>query len=147
MLSQIEEATTTSSSNISIRSPQDKMPTRNKNNKRDHTYVKNKADFMKNKNINIKEKNHAQSNNQLSCTVDEILNKEDEGNTKYSPCDLNKQTDDDNGIKYPENQTQRIVILYKNSNEEGLGISITGGREHGVPILISEIHKGLLADR
>ena len=27
----------------------------------------------------------------------------------------------------------------RNSNE-GLGISITGGREHGVPILISEIH-------
>ncbi|XP_050391130.1 Golgi-associated PDZ and coiled-coil motif-containing protein [Patella vulgata] len=31
--------------------------------------------------------------------------------------------------------------------EEGLGMSITGGKEHGVPILISEIHEGQPADR
>ncbi len=35
----------------------------------------------------------------------------------------------------------RIVNLVRQSNsKEGLGISITGGKEHGVPILISEIH-------
>uniref|UniRef100_A0A914QLG2 Golgi-associated PDZ and coiled-coil motif-containing protein n=1 Tax=Panagrolaimus davidi TaxID=227884 RepID=A0A914QLG2_9BILA len=33
----------------------------------------------------------------------------------------------------------RTVILTKQSHE-GLGISITGGKEHGVPILVSEIH-------
>ncbi|CAH1799880.1 unnamed protein product [Owenia fusiformis] len=31
--------------------------------------------------------------------------------------------------------------------DEGLGMSITGGKEHGVPILISEIHPGQPADR
>uniref|UniRef100_A0A915DP39 PDZ domain-containing protein n=1 Tax=Ditylenchus dipsaci TaxID=166011 RepID=A0A915DP39_9BILA len=40
----------------------------------------------------------------------------------------------------------RIVKLIKETNE-GLGISITGGKEHGVPILISEIHHGQPADR
>ena len=30
---------------------------------------------------------------------------------------------------------------------EGLGISITGGKEHGVPILISEIHANLPAEK
>lgn len=40
----------------------------------------------------------------------------------------------------------RHVKLVKESNE-GLGISITGGREHGVPILISEIHPGQPAER
>lgn len=34
----------------------------------------------------------------------------------------------------------RTVKLKRNSPNEGLGLSITGGREHGVPILISEIH-------
>ncbi|XP_065057646.1 Golgi-associated PDZ and coiled-coil motif-containing protein-like [Rhopilema esculentum] len=33
----------------------------------------------------------------------------------------------------------RIVEIHRDKSE-GLGISITGGREHGVPILISEIH-------
>lgn len=40
----------------------------------------------------------------------------------------------------------RTIIITKNKSE-GLGISITGGREHGVPILISEIHPGLPAER
>lgn len=34
----------------------------------------------------------------------------------------------------------RTVKLKRNDPKEGLGISITGGSEHGVPILISEIH-------
>ncbi|XP_061562867.1 Golgi-associated PDZ and coiled-coil motif-containing protein isoform X3 [Cololabis saira] len=40
----------------------------------------------------------------------------------------------------------RKVSLVK-EDHEGLGISITGGKEHGVPILISEIHPGQPADR
>ncbi|CAD5208995.1 unnamed protein product [Bursaphelenchus xylophilus] len=40
----------------------------------------------------------------------------------------------------------RVVKLVKEPTE-GLGISITGGREHGVPILISEIHPGQPAER
>ncbi|XP_028295973.1 Golgi-associated PDZ and coiled-coil motif-containing protein isoform X2 [Gouania willdenowi] len=40
----------------------------------------------------------------------------------------------------------RKVALVK-EDHEGLGISITGGKEHGVPILISEIHPSQPADR
>ncbi|KAF7656538.1 hypothetical protein LDENG_00039970 [Lucifuga dentata] len=40
----------------------------------------------------------------------------------------------------------RKVVLAKDDHE-GLGISITGGKEHGVPILISEIHPSQPADR
>ncbi|CAG5950652.1 unnamed protein product [Menidia menidia] len=40
----------------------------------------------------------------------------------------------------------RKILLVK-EDHEGLGISITGGKEHGVPILISEIHPGQPADR
>uniref|UniRef100_H2YVJ7 PDZ domain-containing protein n=1 Tax=Ciona savignyi TaxID=51511 RepID=H2YVJ7_CIOSA len=38
-------------------------------------------------------------------------------------------------------------ITINKSISEGLGISITGGREHGVPILVSEIHEGAVVDR
>uniref|UniRef100_A0A1I7YMG9 Golgi-associated PDZ and coiled-coil motif-containing protein n=1 Tax=Steinernema glaseri TaxID=37863 RepID=A0A1I7YMG9_9BILA len=40
----------------------------------------------------------------------------------------------------------RKVKLVKEAHE-GLGISITGGKEHGVPVLISEIHRDQPADR
>ncbi|CAF3575253.1 unnamed protein product [Rotaria socialis] len=40
----------------------------------------------------------------------------------------------------------RTVELHKDANE-ALGISITGGKEHGLPILISEIHEGGLVWR
>ncbi|CAF4229749.1 unnamed protein product, partial [Rotaria sordida] len=40
----------------------------------------------------------------------------------------------------------RTVKLHKDA-KEALGISITGGKEHGLPILISEIHEGGLAWR
>uniref|UniRef100_A0A915JLC2 PDZ domain-containing protein n=1 Tax=Romanomermis culicivorax TaxID=13658 RepID=A0A915JLC2_ROMCU len=66
------------------------------------------------------------------------------GKTKSLPapnghefCDLRKQK----GVG-----DVRKVHLHKDV-KEGLGISITGGREHGVPILISDIHKGQPADR
>ncbi|XP_050708625.1 Golgi-associated PDZ and coiled-coil motif-containing protein-like isoform X2 [Eriocheir sinensis] len=45
-----------------------------------------------------------------------------------------------------QQQQGRIVNLHKASNE-GLGISITGGREHGVPVLISVIHPDTPASR
>ncbi|XP_029202911.2 Golgi-associated PDZ and coiled-coil motif-containing protein-like [Acropora millepora] len=40
----------------------------------------------------------------------------------------------------------RTVVIHKDKSE-GLGISITGGKEHGVPIIVSEIHEGLPVDR
>ena len=39
------------------------------------------------------------------------------------------------------------VVKLRREPTEGLGISITGGKEHGVPILISEIHANLPAER
>jgi golgi-associated PDZ and coiled-coil motif-containing protein len=36
-------------------------------------------------------------------------------------------------------QVRKVNLIRKNDGE-GLGISITGGKDHGVPILISEIH-------
>ncbi|XP_073981232.1 Golgi-associated PDZ and coiled-coil motif-containing protein-like [Rhodnius prolixus] len=38
--------------------------------------------------------------------------------------------------------TPRTVVLKRDNDSIGLGISITGGREHGVPILISELEPG-----
>lgn len=35
----------------------------------------------------------------------------------------------------------RFINLKRENSSEGLGISITGGLEHGVPILVSEIHE------
>lgn len=48
----------------------------------------------------------------------------------------------------PENLAgvKRLVRLYKN-NSDGLGISIKGGRENKMPILISKIFTGMAADR
>ncbi|RWS24726.1 Golgi-associated PDZ and coiled-coil motif-containing protein-like isoform X2 [Leptotrombidium deliense] len=40
----------------------------------------------------------------------------------------------------------RNIVIERNE-EEGLGISITGGKEHGIPILISEIHRNTPASR
>ncbi|VDN58307.1 unnamed protein product [Dracunculus medinensis] len=42
-------------------------------------------------------------------------------------------------------QVRKIKLIKE--QHEGLGISITGGKEHGVPILISEIHPGQPAER
>ncbi|GAB6032840.1 hypothetical protein CHUAL_012042 [Chamberlinius hualienensis] len=40
----------------------------------------------------------------------------------------------------------RYVTITKEDGE-GLGISVTGGREHGVPILVSEIRSGMAAEK
>lgn len=49
----------------------------------------------------------------------------------------------------PQNQGVGHVrkVTIEKRPEEGLGISITGGRDHGVPILISEIHPGGIVER
>ncbi|KRY53898.1 Golgi-associated PDZ and coiled-coil motif-containing protein [Trichinella britovi] len=57
--------------------------------------------------------------------------------------------------KVNKNETDRTAnrsgklrtVLLKRNADEGLGLSITGGREHGVPILISDIHENQVADR
>lgn len=41
-------------------------------------------------------------------------------------------------------KTRRIHLQLEEN--EGLGISITGGKEHGVPIIISELHSGQAAE-
>lgn len=38
-------------------------------------------------------------------------------------------------------------VVIERKPEEGLGISITGGKEHGIPVLISEIHPNTPASR
>jgi golgi-associated PDZ and coiled-coil motif-containing protein len=42
---------------------------------------------------------------------------------------------------------KRVVNLKRTDVKEPLGLSITGGNEHGVPIIISEIHEGGVAAR
>ncbi|KAK8728722.1 hypothetical protein OTU49_009111, partial [Cherax quadricarinatus] len=51
------------------------------------------------------------------------------------------------GISRPSKQQQRRVVTLQKAPHEGLGMSITGGREHGVPILISVIHPDTPASR
>uniref|UniRef100_A0AC34G086 PDZ domain-containing protein n=1 Tax=Panagrolaimus sp. ES5 TaxID=591445 RepID=A0AC34G086_9BILA len=45
-----------------------------------------------------------------------------------------------NGLKAQKGIGKTRTIILTKQSHEGLGISITGGKEHGVPILISEIH-------
>ncbi|XP_022656476.1 Golgi-associated PDZ and coiled-coil motif-containing protein-like isoform X2 [Varroa destructor] len=48
--------------------------------------------------------------------------------------------------RMPPSGEVRRVVIYKAHNE-GLGISITGGREHRVPIVVSEVHPHMAAWR
>lgn len=41
----------------------------------------------------------------------------------------------------PANRATRVLSIEKGENE-GLGISITGGKEHGIPVIVSEVHTG-----
>uniref|UniRef100_A0A0N4ZMG1 PDZ domain-containing protein n=1 Tax=Parastrongyloides trichosuri TaxID=131310 RepID=A0A0N4ZMG1_PARTI len=41
----------------------------------------------------------------------------------------------------------RIATIRKATTADGLGMSITGGKEHGVPIIVSEIHPGQPAEK
>ncbi|EDV24971.1 uncharacterized protein TRIADDRAFT_13274, partial [Trichoplax adhaerens] len=77
--------------------------------------------------------------------------------TVVKTCKMRNQSSDKpvqspTPVKVPKHQKRRgigqirTVQIFKDSSE-GLGISITGGREYGVPILISEIHKQTPAER
>ncbi|KAI0983325.1 hypothetical protein GJ496_001214 [Pomphorhynchus laevis] len=50
-----------------------------------------------------------------------------------------------NGSSLPTD-LRRSVTIVKSDHSQGLGISIKGGRENGMPILISKIFKGMPAD-
>jgi hypothetical protein len=47
----------------------------------------------------------------------------------------------------PPPEGVRSVRMTKNGSQQGLGISIKGGRENRMPILISKIFKGMAADQ
>jgi hypothetical protein len=44
------------------------------------------------------------------------------------------------------NRTTRIINIEKGANE-GLGISITGGKDQGIPVIVSELHAGSPAEK
>lgn len=44
------------------------------------------------------------------------------------------------GLGKPTPGELRTAVIMKKEHQKNLGVSITGGREHGVPVLISEIH-------
>ena len=61
-----------------------------------------------------------------------------------------KQSSDtckENKVSHKISSEKRVVNLKRADNKEPLGLSITGGNEHGVPIIISEIHENGLAAR
>jgi golgi-associated PDZ and coiled-coil motif-containing protein len=60
---------------------------------------------------------------------------------------LNKNSDLDNLKKNSIIGIVRNVKIKRADTTDGLGISITGGKEHGVPILISEVHTGGPVDK
>lgn len=49
--------------------------------------------------------------------------------------------------KQPEHLGELRTVKFHKDNKEPLGLSITGGKEHGLPILISDIHPNGPADR
>jgi len=49
--------------------------------------------------------------------------------------------------KYENDLGKTRKIFIKKKDSEGLGINITGGKDHGIPILISEIHKNSVVDK
>ncbi|XP_002167025.2 Golgi-associated PDZ and coiled-coil motif-containing protein isoform X1 [Hydra vulgaris] len=50
-------------------------------------------------------------------------------------------------VNIAKHSGDKIVVKFYREKSEGLGISITGGKEHGIPVIISEIHEGMLASR
>ncbi|KAK7078786.1 hypothetical protein SK128_005985 [Halocaridina rubra] len=52
-----------------------------------------------------------------------------------------------NNMGRPSKQQQHRTVVLQKPPSEGLGMSVTGGREHGVPILISVIHPDTPASR
>ncbi|XP_066939294.1 Golgi-associated PDZ and coiled-coil motif-containing protein-like [Macrobrachium rosenbergii] len=52
-----------------------------------------------------------------------------------------------NSMARPTKQQQRRTVILRKGANEGLGMSVTGGKEHGVPVLISVIHPDTPASR
>lgn len=50
------------------------------------------------------------------------------------------------GIAHPNVTTDKRLVRISKADQNGLGISIKGGRENKMPILISKIFKGMAAD-
>jgi len=73
-----------------------------------------------------------------------------EHNKKLSTPDMPQIDETDNTATVARKKrgicNPRLVKLHRDKSE-GLGISITGGKEHGVPIIISEIHEDMPAER
>ncbi|KAG7175794.1 Golgi-associated PDZ and coiled-coil motif-containing protein-like isoform X2 [Homarus americanus] len=65
-----------------------------------------------------------------------------DGRSDGSACVVNG-----GGMSRPSKQQQRRIVTLQKAPHEGLGMSITGGREHGVPILISVLHPDTPAGR
>lgn len=63
------------------------------------------------------------------------------------PQALEDEDDSDSKARKRRGIGEPRTIVIQKSKTEGLGISITGGKEHGVPIIVSEIHDGLPVDR
>jgi golgi-associated PDZ and coiled-coil motif-containing protein len=76
----------------------------------------------------------------------EIVNKDDEQASSLA-LKQNKNCDLDNLKKNSIIGIVRNVKIKRADTTDGLGISITGGKEHGVPILISEVHTGGPVDK
>jgi hypothetical protein len=66
------------------------------------------------------------------------------GNTGHSPALYNSTPNSSSELddlrKGQLMNRIRVVNVKRKDKKEGLGISITGGSEHGLPILVSEIH-------
>ncbi|PAA49145.1 hypothetical protein BOX15_Mlig016913g3 [Macrostomum lignano] len=54
---------------------------------------------------------------------------------------------DFNALRRQQGVGELRHVVIRRGPTEGLGMSVTGGKEHGVPVLISEIHPGLPAAR
>jgi beta-syntrophin len=74
-------------------------------------------------------------------------------NNNSNMLNMNTSTNLDNSLQIPPpvpesimNQTKRFVRIVK-TDTTGLGISIKGGKENKMPILISKIFKGMAADQ
>lgn len=67
--------------------------------------------------------------------------REREKNNRFHP------TGSSSPFKQPEHIGVFRTVKFHKDNKEALGLSITGGKEHGLPILISEIHSNGPAGR
>ncbi|PAV66800.1 hypothetical protein WR25_10523 isoform B [Diploscapter pachys] len=69
------------------------------------------------------------------------------GNTKRLPMPSESMQSSQNGVRKGNGVGKTRKVILDKTPQEGLGISITGGAEHALPIVISEIQPGQPADR